>query len=140
MEGPRLLTWQEVNSSLAVISGHRVRTLFSVCNYYSHLTQHTHTHLYRQYFHIWSSRSPQTHLLLPPSPGVDWHGGHRRPPLFDPDPQQQSAYYRKWSKPAEKEVKVALDGLTKESSKGSRRRYLLTGPSQVCGCELVCMC
>ncbi len=85
----------------------------------------------RPYFHIWSSRSPQQLLLLPPCPGVDWHGGHKRPPLFDPDPHQQSAHYRKWSKPRVREVKAELDTLAKEASQSPWRRFLLTGPPQV---------
>lgn len=45
----------------------------------------------------------------------------------------QSAYYRKWTKPGDREVKAALDGIMKEASHGSRRRFLLTGPPQVTG-------
>ena len=127
-------------SRVCLLSRYRMAYVCQSCaTVHTHMHMHTHPHArhHRQYFHIWSSRSSHAYLLLPPAPRVDWHGGHRRPPLCDPDTQQQSAYYRKWSKPADKEVKTLLDGLSKEASRGSRRRYLLTGPPQVCVCVCV---
>ena len=85
----------------------------------------------RPYYYIWSCRSTQQHLILQPSPGVSWHGGHKRPPLFEPDMRQQSAHYRKWTKPALREVRNQYDGIMKEANKSSRRRFMLIGSPQV---------
>ena len=87
--------------------------------------------LLRPYYYIWFSRSLQQHLLLQPSPGVSWHGGYKRPPLFEMDSRQQSAHYRKWTKPSLREVRSQYDSIMKEANKHSRKRFLLTGPSQV---------
>ena len=46
-------------------------------------------------------------------------------------PPPQSAYYRKWSKPADRAVKLSLDAVMKEANRGLKRRFLLTGPPQV---------
>ena len=92
-----------------------------MCNYAS----------YRPYYHIWTSSNPQQNLLLLPAQGVTWYGGHKRPPLFDPDPQQQSMHYRKWTKPLNKEVRGQLDGIIRATTRSSRRSFLLSGPPQV---------
>ena len=85
----------------------------------------------RPYYHIWTSCNPQQSLLLLPSLGVTWYGGHKRPPLFDPDPQQQSVHYRKWTKPLSKEVRVQLDSIIRATNRSTRRSFLLSGPPQV---------
>lgn len=85
----------------------------------------------RPYNLIWFSRSLQQHLLLQPSQGVSWHGGYKRPPLFESDTRQQSAHYRKWTKPSHREARVRYDFIMKDANKNSRKRFLLTGPSKV---------
>ena len=86
---------------------------------------------FRPDYHIWSSHNHNQHLLLPPAPGVNWSGGHRRPPLFDPDPQQQSGHYYKWAKPGSSQVRAYLGTVDRETAQGSGRRFLLTGPPKV---------
>ena len=47
----------------------------------------------------------------------------------------QTSYYRKWSKPCNSLTKKALDMLLRATISGTKRRFLLTGPSQVsCYC------
>ena len=41
------------------------------------------------------------------------------------------SYYRKWTKPGHSVAKKALDMLLRATMSGMKRRYLLTGPSQV---------
>ena len=99
--------------------------------------------LSRSYYHIWSSRGAGRELLLPPAPGVEWHGHTKRPPLYDTDPLAQSTYYRKWSRPLNRVVRTHLDSMVKDARKGSKRRLLLAGQPQVsvarCACVIVCM-
>ena len=80
------------------------------------------------------SCNPQQSLLLLPALGLTWYGGHKRPPLFDPDPQQQSVHYRKWTKPLSKAVRGQLDTIIRTNNRSSRRCFLLSGPPQVQCC------
>lgn len=86
--------------------------------------------LSRQYFHLWKSPGmSNSPLLLPPSDGIMWQNNHKRPPLVDLS--HQSGYYRMWSKPLLKGVRLAIDSATKEYATGSERRFLLSGPARV---------
>lgn len=100
------------------------------------------------------SRSSGSHSNTANNGASSAPSGHtekaRRPPLFDPDPAHQvttdtvlqivsyhylilhqTSYYRKWSKPCNSVTKKALDMLLRATISGTKRRFLLTGPSQV---------
>ena len=86
--------------------------------------------LSRQYFHLWKSPGmSNSSVLLPPGDGVMWQNNQKRPPLVDLS--HQSGYYRMWSKPFLKGVRVSIDNAMKDFAAGSKRRFLLTGPAKV---------
>ena len=98
--------------------------------------------LSRTYHQIWNGSDYfNKRLLLEPAPGVEWSKSSTRPPLFDSDVQVQASYYRKWAAPTiiqccehcvllstSKKLVRSLNNV----EKSGERRFLLTGPAQVC--------
>ena len=98
--------------------------------------------LSRTYHQIWNGADYfNKRLLLEPAPGVEWSKSSKRPPLFDSDVQVQASYYRKWAAPTIIQCcehcvlmstsKKLVRGLNNVEKSGERR-FLLTGPAQVC--------